>query len=54
MVALNLLEEPLIFTSKWTPAWHHNTRDASLNTRLKSFDRPMATEEERRVLETLA
>mmetsp|Transcript_101380 Transcript_101380/g.171609 ORF Transcript_101380/g.171609 Transcript_101380/m.171609 type:complete len:99 (-) Transcript_101380:1597-1893(-) len=35
-----------IFTSKWTTAWHHSLRDASLNTHLGSFDSPTGVEEE--------
>ena len=38
MVLLILVEEQLIFTSKWTIAWHHNMRDASLNTHVQSFE----------------
>ena len=34
MVLLNLVEKWLIFTSKWTTAWHHGVMDASFNTQL--------------------
>ena len=30
--AYGILEKRLIFTSKWTTAWHHSVRDASLHT----------------------
>ena len=36
----------LIFTSKWTTAWHHNVRDTSVNRFLESFDAPINVEEE--------
>ena len=38
MVLLNLVEKTAIFTSKWTMAWHHGVKDASLNAHLQSFD----------------
>ena len=47
-------EKRLIFTSKWTMAWHHGVGDASLNTHLQSCDNPIAVEEERPSLKTPA
>ena len=41
----------LIFTSKWTTAWHHGLRDASWNTHLQSFDSTNVVEEEQPSLE---
>ena len=46
MKLLDLVEQRLIFTSKWAIAWHHGVRDASLKTYLQSFDSPIAVEEE--------
>ena len=37
MVLLNLVEEWLIFTSKWTTIWHHGVRGTSLTTHLQSL-----------------
>ena len=54
MALLNLVEKWLIFTSKWTTAWHHGARDTSLNTHLPSFDSPFTMLEERPSLETPA
>ena len=45
MVLLNMVEKRLIFTSKWTTAWHHGERDALLNTHLLSLDGPIIVEE---------
>ena len=36
-----------VFTSKSTTVWHHSMAHALLNTRLHSFDSPIASEEER-------
>ena len=41
-----LVGKRLIFTSKWTTAWHHGVRDASLNAHLQSFHSPIAVEEQ--------
>jgi hypothetical protein len=54
MVLLDLVEKRLIFTSKWTTAWHHAVKDAPKNTHLQSFDSPIAAEQERPSLETPA
>ena len=45
-------QKRLIFTSKWTTAWHHGVADALLNTHLQSFNSPIPMEEERPSLET--
>ena len=52
MVLLNVDEQRLIVTSKWTTTLHHSKRDASSNTHLQSFDRPSGVEEEQPSLET--
>ena len=44
----------LIFTSKWTTAWHHGVVHALLNTHLPCFDSPIATKEQRPSWETPA
>ena len=44
----------LIFTSKWTTAWHHGVVHALLNTHLPSFDSPIAMKEQRPSSETPA
>ena len=44
----------LIFTSKWTTAWHHGAVHALLNTDLPSFDTPIVMKEQRPSSETLA
>ena len=51
MVLVNQGEKRLIFTSKWTMAWHHGMRGASLSTLVQSFDSPIAVEEKRPSLE---
>ena len=52
MFLLKLVQNRLIFTSKLTTTWHHGVRDASLNTHLRSFDSPIALEQEWPSLET--
>ena len=52
VVTLSLVEKQLIFTSKWTTAWHHGVIDVSLNIHLQSFHSPIIVEEERPSLET--
>ena len=41
----NAAGKRLIFTSKWTTAWHHGAVHALLNTHLPSFDSPIAMKE---------
>ena len=54
MVLLKLVEKRLIFSLKWTTAWHYGVRDASLNTHSSAFDGAFIVEEERPSLETPA
>ena len=51
MVLLGLVEQQLIFTLKWTTAWHHSLRDTSLNGHLQAFESPIVVEEEQPSLE---
>ena len=44
----------LVFTSKWTTAWHHSVVHALLNTHLPSFDCLIAMKEQRPSSETPA
>ena len=46
------LKKRLIFTLKWTTAWHHSVGDASFRTLLQSFQCPNNMEEKRPSLET--
>ena len=46
------LKKVLIFTAKWATTWLHGVREASMNTHLRSFDSPIAVEEEQPSLET--
>ena len=50
----NTAGKRLIFTSKWTTAWHHGVVHALLNTHLPSFDSPIAMKEQRPSSETPA
>ena len=52
MVALNLVENRLLFTSKWSTAWHHGVKETSLNTPLQLVHCQIAVQEERPSLET--
>ena len=51
MVLLKEVEKQLVFTSKWTTAWHRGVRDTSLNAHLQSFESPITVEEEQPSLE---
>ena len=48
----NTAQKRLIFTSKWTAAWHDGMVRALLNTNFQSFHSPIAMEEQRPSLET--
>ena len=54
IVHLDLIEKKLTFTSKWTTAWYHGMREASLNGHSQSFESPIFVEEEQPSLETRA
>ena len=53
-LSLNTAQKRLVFTSKWTTAWHHGVVHALLNTHLPSFDSPIAMKEQRPSSETPA
>ena len=53
-IVLKTAQKRLLFTSKWTTAWHHSLGHALLNTHLPSFDSPIAMKEQRPSSETPA